>query len=652
MPVILAQLLRPLVMSLVTGGGIAAIQAFFSDSMKSLVESIRSGTGVSEQDAKDILSNFLIDTLTNTGVTFALLKARLPVKVADYLGLSGSTGAKKILTPAAAKAVETLKAPTGATFWSGALGKVVKVAASATGFFWLVNMLAQIIEPGIYKPEQTNAVYRKLGIPWQYPVSAGALQPGPFDGPGFNEYARSLETQNISAINNPNLLATFVYSRQALADIIDYVYGQEVLAGRSPTKAKIIPLIAPYLVGAGKAATAAEVAPTAAVAARSVPSVKVFTGVVSQGVLGAGLSFQARPDDLIENAAELQAAVANNLAATLAALPASLSYEVKVASSVTTRDGFTQRGTAQRVVSGYNKDGSPKYRTVVNKFAVLSVYLVNEKGTRTKIRQIVVGPTDAVRFQPTTSDLAAVEASVKNNVVTSDTSEIQRIVTSAPLAVASLPDAPATVVQPDPLAAVFTPVTDYKDSGYRYYKHDVNGITYFEVLPWAGNVPYGYTPITRAEAIAGLRAMKDNPRIGKQDQFENLANDIERGKYDGGSGYTFVNGVPWRITTAQEADRNKQLAAEGYLKEIPVGNGVGYVPTGKTASGATAPSAVCASQTLYELAQARGERLPTVAERAPDYERLGLGPASFYTGTAEQNTRLLRALQKEAGCGA
>lgn len=651
MPLIIAQLLRTLVMALVTGGGIAAIESLFSKSMENIVGAIRNGTGVSEQDAKDLVVNFLVDTAANTGVTLAILKLRLPVKVADYLGLSGKEITKKTLTPAATKAASVLKTAAGEGVLKGAIGKIVTIVGVPASLIWLVSAVANIIEPGIYKPAQTNAVYRKLGIPFQYPMTESALQPGPFDGPGFSEYARALETQGIYAINNPNALASVVYSRQALADLIDYVYGQEVAAGRAPSKAKFIPLLAPYLRTKGATPPPVTTAPAASAPMPSVPSVKVFTGVVSQGTLGAGLSFTARPDDLIENATELQAAAANNLAATLAALPASLVYEIKIVSSVQTKDGFTQRGTSQRVVSGYNKDGSPKYRNVVNKFAVLSVYLVNEKGTRTKVRQITLGPTDAVRFQPTSSDLANVETSVKSSVHTSDVADIQKIVTSAPLAVATVSDAPAKVVQPDPLATVYTPVTDYKDSGYRYYKHDVNSITYFEVLPWAGNIPYGYTPITRDEAIAGLRNMKNNPRIRDGAQFDAMADDIVNGKYDGGSGYTFINGVPWLIASAQEADRNKQLAAEGYLKEIPVGNGVGYIPTGKTPAASSNTSSACTAKTLYEFAQARGESLPTVAQRAPDYERLGLGPAAFYTGTAEQNTRLLAALQKEAGCG-
>lgn len=49
--------------------------------------------------------------------------------------------------------------------------------------------------------------------------------------------------------------------------------------------------------------------------------------------------------------------------------------------------------------------------------------------------------------------------------------------------------------------------------------------------------------------------------------------------------------------------------------------------------------------TLWEYYASLGQRLPTISERAKLYEAYGLGPASEYRGTVEQNTRLLQALQ-------
>lgn len=48
--------------------------------------------------------------------------------------------------------------------------------------------------------------------------------------------------------------------------------------------------------------------------------------------------------------------------------------------------------------------------------------------------------------------------------------------------------------------------------------------------------------------------------------------------------------------------------------------------------------------TLYEYYKGKGQNLPSVQERAKEYERLGLGPASQYFGTSSQNVAFLSKL--------
>ena len=52
--------------------------------------------------------------------------------------------------------------------------------------------------------------------------------------------------------------------------------------------------------------------------------------------------------------------------------------------------------------------------------------------------------------------------------------------------------------------------------------------------------------------------------------------------------------------------------------------------------------------TLFEYYTSLGSKLPSIAARAKLYEAQGLGPAGGYKGTAEQNTRLLAQLTKQA----
>jgi len=51
------------------------------------------------------------------------------------------------------------------------------------------------------------------------------------------------------------------------------------------------------------------------------------------------------------------------------------------------------------------------------------------------------------------------------------------------------------------------------------------------------------------------------------------------------------------------------------------------------------------SATLYEFYKSQGKNLPSVAERKTIYQQMGLGSASEFVGTADQNNRLLAALQ-------
>src|SRR3990167_8851956 len=50
------------------------------------------------------------------------------------------------------------------------------------------------------------------------------------------------------------------------------------------------------------------------------------------------------------------------------------------------------------------------------------------------------------------------------------------------------------------------------------------------------------------------------------------------------------------------------------------------------------------AKTLYEYYSSKGQALPSVSERAKVFESQGLGTATMYKGTTEQNTALLNKL--------
>lgn len=513
-------------MALATGAVVTTGQELLDGTAKTLVTEIKDTEGVTEQDAKDIVGNILIDLAVNTATIFTVLKTGAGVKVAEWLGLSSRGFAKKTLTAPVAAVATKIVGPGGASMVKSVIPKILKVLAVPGSLIWLSSALANIIEPGIYKPEQTNALYRKLGIPFQYPTNAGSRKAGLLETSEFNALADSLEKAGVSGIINPVALQTQFYSKEGLMDIIDYVTGKEVLKGNTATASKIRQLIAQYIIIKGGTSTYAPPATSDVRAVSVAPSTKVFTGIVSQGVVGQGLTFTPRPDDMIESVDELRQAAANNLAPFLNSLLGKIVYEVKVVASVITKEGFKQTGTTQRVQSGTYATGQARYKYVTNKFATLVVYALTDKGSRAKLTTVVLGPTNSAKLTVAQNDLRAIEMQLPTDVTTTDINEITGIATAQPI----------TVTTPQEALATPDPATDA-------------------------------VPVD--ESLSPL------------------------------------------------------------LATAPVSTGAGQ-----------------SSTTLSAWYQSRGLALPTVANRAIQYQQLGLGNSAYYTGTAEQNTKLLDALKK------
>lgn len=59
----------------------------------------------------------------------------------------------------------------------------------------------------------------------------------------------------------------------------------------------------------------------------------------------------------------------------------------------------------------------------------------------------------------------------------------------------------------------------------------------------------------------------------------------------------------------------------------------------------------CVAQSVAEFFDPAKVQFPSITTRAQHYEQYGFGPAAWYTGTAEQNARLLAAYKKQIGCG-
>jgi hypothetical protein len=204
-------------------------------------------------------------------------------------------------------------------------------------------------------------------------------------------------------------------------------------------------------------------------------------------------------------------------------------YEVKIVSSVITKDGFKQTGTVQQIKTGVSSTGPPKYKTVVNKFATLNLYVLTDKGVRSKISTIVLGPTNSAKLTVGINEVKEIETALPSLVTTTDINEIKGIETVQSVTVS--------------------------------------------------------TPISA-----------------------------------GGTSIPSLDTGPV-VTPARPASAP----------------GTSTIAVGDTAL------------TLSDWYRARGFPLPSVSERSIIYAELGLGQANFYTGTTEQNSKLLVELKRTAG---
>lgn len=547
----------------VTLGLIELADRFLLPLFNKALENTMEFFGVSEETAKDIMANEILRFAEQVGIGVLVLRAKLPTKIAERLGFTSKGFAKRSLPATteakiakATRTSTTISATTAAEVEEIAqavsktrglglaqarslLGIIATIIGVPTGFFF---MLAQFIDfanwQGPYQ-KTFQGLLAKIGINPDSPMPKARVVSTDI----WNRIAATIEELNPIGISFPFSGVDKAYSRLNLADLVDEIAANMAKAGVATSYKNVLAAVLPLVQLSGQPAKT----PLSTASAQNLSGglgtsgVKVFTGIVSNGVLGEGLSFTPRQDDLIENMRELQAAIDNNLAPFLVTLPGKIVYEIKVVSSIITSGGLKKGGATQTIQVGTDTLGKPKYKTLINKWAVLYLYVLTDKGTRAKITSIVLGPTDAVKFHPDTSTLAAVSQVIPTSAITLNTSDILSVTPSTPK----------------------PPTTE-----------------------------------NFAQAL-GVPAERIDQKTG-----------------------TIINPTP-----AETAAIQYQFG------------------TSNTPPPAT-PKAGADANTLFEWYAAQGLTLPTLSNRGLLYQSLGLGQASLYVGTAEQNTKLLNKLKE------
>lgn len=640
-------LARAAVIALVQTGIFIAAERIISGLIDRIKQKHKDDYGLNDEDAQSATENIFVDLLVYAGITLALVRTKIPVKVADRLGLTtkgltkrklspageaklkGSSPKSKKPTPISVSDVEDI-APAIAAQRKVSLSSVktllnyiFKYAGLATGVGFVA---AAFIDFGNWQGAYQGTFQKILSI---FGLNPDTPMPraNVVSDDIWKRISATIEQLNPTSVYYPWSGQTKPYSRQALVDLVNEVAAQIIAEGNDATFKNVMAIVLPLIHLKSGASSVAGTAPSSG--SGSTPSLstpaqqttytapKVFTGVVSQGVLGGGLTFEERQDDLIESVEEMKQAAANNLAPFLASLASRVSYELKVVSSIVTKDGFRQTGQTQQIQTGTYKNGTPKYKTVTNRFAVVDLYIKNDKNSRTKLATINLGPTNSAKLLVGANDLRALEVALAGSITTNNIGNVLGIQTGTEFI--QLPQTQTGNTEPTPY------VEDDVDTGFRFYTFQVNGEEYIDAIPWLGNIPFSYTPITRNEYVAKQNALLANNPARWQPYFADIARRNPTLFTTGKSGIVIRDGVPYVVENV---------------------SGSGTAPAGAS-GGFASPNSGASAATLSEWYQSQGRSLPPIGERAQDYQRLGLGQASYYVGSAEQNTKLLNALKAQ-----
>lgn len=667
MPLIVAISIRYVIMAAVQLALWSLIEHFGLPLLNAGIAKVMEIFGVSEEDATTYVANSLLVSFEEVGIFAITLRTKLPISVAERLGFTSKGWNIRKLSPSAEKKLPKLVgvskvAATGASVdpvliaETVATARKIPVSKVKAVFDYTIKILGlgflgtMVISNVIDFGNWNSGAYQKTLQKLIAVVSFGLLVPDPkvpkssvLSADTWTRLYSTYKELGAVGINDPYKMQSVLFTRQNMIDLVDKIAATAVAEGQAIGLKQMVAATALMVIiipPTGTAPTTATGAPspysptastavktTAPIYTPQVAKVSVVSGVISQGLVGTQTVFAPRQDDLIENADELAQAAHNNLDPFIRSMPGRMAYIIKIVPSVKTADGFTQRGTAQKIISGYTTTGAPKYRTVVNKFAVMDIFVRTDKGSQSKITTIVLGPVDSVKFQSANVSLDAVAMGVQQDITTN--TSVTTTATAAPV------ENTAT----SPVAA--QPTGSPQIGKTVYYQTNTNGIPQFWVTAFAGNIPWGNTLLTKEQYIQGLR---ERAIFAQTHIIGSLP--------PGYVGQTFQQGDSAGLSaSADAAEQGVGVHAPGYTwpgyyaGPITPDNVVGLYSTPQGETTATVAPVTTKATTLFDYYKAQGQSLPSVQERSVLYEQLGLGQATYYTGTAEQNIKLLAAVQ-------
>ncbi len=449
MPLLLLTLLRPFVMWTMTIIPTLIIANLIAELLKAMVGAVAEHYGIPEDDARIVVANKIIDIAALLGVGTGALVTKIGVKGADYLGIKSISSAKRTLTPEImAKMSQIDRAPTskataGKKMWS----YITKIPG--TKILMIMMLFQQMGDWYFFKTslfyDTINAIF---GIDAKS-VSAENAPPAGFTRPEFDAYAKALVSSGVVGISSQQAQQTQLYSEENLNMLLTWAYGQQLKTGESTGPKAIQAIVEKYYIRKSGSTTSSPVTYTPASGTSTPPAgqqpvkTQIFTGVVKSGVLGAPKQFESVGDGYITSNDDLMETASQTLANFILTLPAKFNYEIAIVSTFKTAGGFPLKGESVRIVTGHNKDGTPRTKLIYKKFAVIHVWLVDLNGRKITILKENMGQVNSTDYTPTPAQLAQVSASITPSIFTSNVENITGLVSHTPVTISSPAQTPA-----------------------------------------------------------------------------------------------------------------------------------------------------------------------------------------------------------------
>ena len=628
MPLAIALLIRSIIQLALTAAIYKTAEEFIRVALDALPKLLSKAFGINEQDSNNFIHDFMLDQAAAFGLTVLALRRKMPTIVAEKLGFTAKGFSKFGFTKQARTAIEgkiggkiPIDLAKGTGYW--------KILGKFMGGVTAIFMLTQSIEVFAYRPGFFANIAKFFGL--EKPVLALLIgeKKGIFSDKEITEITQGIIKIYGPGIEDFDLKQSVLINENYIKTLLELAENEIWAQAKTPTQSNVLKalreIVLPRITGK---ITPAAAGTSIAASKISAPQIKVFTGVLTQGKLGEAEPFIERETDLISSMDDLQSAAQNNLASFIIALPGKIVYEIKIVSSITTKEGFIQRGITQRIITGYTKAGAPKYKTIVNKFAVLDIFVFTERNIRTKIRRIVLGPVDSIAFQPKTNELQMAEETIKANITTSDVAEIETIKTDKEIITE-----PATPpILPGLTSEEFIKV--FKISAPYHFFADVDK----KILSGAG--PYLFEKEYR-DAARDLAQKRD---IIKGRGYDPQLVDPYKARENTLLGLN-VLAPEYRGFPGEEI---KLQPKEPILAEYQFARPKVTLPA--VAIPASNNPNRCLTATIAEYFDINKRSYPNVQERSKLYEAFDLGPANWYTGTGEQNMKLLKELKIRSGC--